>query len=129
MSEPKKKVEEKSPEVSQKASRRRFTKEYKQRILEEADRCTGQELGALCRREGLYSSHLRAWRRERSRGTLGAVPRGRKSKPDKAETEELALLKRQNARLTEKLRQAELIIEVQKKISEMMNLNRSENND
>ena len=126
MLEPLKKVEEKSPEVSEKASRRRFTKEYKQRILEEADCCSKHELGALYRREGLYSSHLRAWRRERLQGTLGTVPRGRKPKP---EAKELDLLKRQNARLTEKLRQAELIIDVQKKISEMMNLNRSESND
>jgi transposase-like protein len=125
MLEPLKKVEEKSPEVSEKASRRRFTKEYKQRILEEADRCTKQELGALYRREGLYSSHLRAWRQERSQGTLG-VPRGRKPK---AEAKELALLKRQNARLTEKLRQAELIIEVQKKVSELINRTRSESSE
>lgn len=126
MLDPLKKVEEKSPEVSEKASRRRFTKEYKQRILEEADRCSKQELGALYRREGLYSSHLRAWRQERSQGTLGTVARGRKPK---AEAKELALLKRQNARLTEKLRQAELIIEVQKKVSELINQTRSENSE
>jgi transposase len=126
MLDPLKEVEEKSPEVSERASRRRFTREYKQRILEEADRCSKQELGALYRREGLYSSHLRAWRQERSQGTLGTVPRGRKPK---AEAKELALLKRQNARLTEKLRQAELIIEVQKKVSDLINLSRIESTD
>ena len=126
MLEPLKKAEEKSPEVSEKASRRRFTKDYKHRILEEFERSSKPERGALLRREGLYSSHLRAWQQERSQGTLGTVPRGRKPKP---EAKELALLKRQNARLTEKLRQADLIIEVQKKVSEMINLSRSENAD
>ncbi len=130
MSEAEKRGPEKSPEVPEKATRRRFPLAYKQQILAEADQCTGPgELGALLRREGLYSSTLSSWRRQRKSGTLAGKQRGRKPKPNKNEARELAKLKRENARLTEKLRQAELIIEVQKKVSDMMGINRTEQND
>ncbi len=104
--------------------RRRFTAEYKLRILREADRCTQPgQLGALLRREGLYSSHLTTWRQHREEGTLaGLTPkrRGRKASPDAPLVAENDLLRRENQRLTAKLRQAETIIDVQKKLSEIL---------
>jgi transposase len=78
-----------SPEVSEKASRRRFTAEYKARVLDEADRCTEPgQVGELLRREGLYSSHLTNWRRQRKTG-LAPKQRGRKPKPNKQEQQKL----------------------------------------
>ena len=82
-------------------------------------------LGELLRREGLYSSHLSTWRRQRDAGVLaGLTPkrRGRKAKPKNPLADEVAQLQRENQRLTEQLRQAELIIEVQRKASEMLNI-------
>ena len=106
--------------------RRRFTAEYKLRVLRDADACTGPgQLGALLRREGLYSSHLTAWRKQRDEGTLaGLTPkrRGRKANPDAPVIAENERLKRENQRLAEKLRQAETIIEVQKKLSEILGI-------
>jgi transposase-like protein len=111
-----------SPEVSEKASRRRFTAEYKARILDEADRCTEPgRLGELLRREGLYSSHLTNWRRQRKAG-LAPKQRGRKPKSNKQEQQELDRLRRENNRLAERLRQAETIIGVQKKVCEMLGI-------
>ena len=119
-----------APEVTEKATRRRFTVAYKEQILAEADRCASAgDVGELLRREGLYSSNLSTWRRQRDSGTLGSGQRGRKPNPNKKETQELAQLKRDNARLTERLRQAELIIEVQKKVSEMMGIKLPEKDD
>ena len=115
-----------SPEVLERPARRRFTVEYKTRILAEADACSEPGmLGELLRREGLYSSHLSTWRRQRDEGALaGLTPkrRGRKAKPKNPLADELARLQRENERLREKLRQAELIIDVQKKVSEMLNI-------
>jgi hypothetical protein len=100
--------------------------EYKARILAEADACTGPgALGELLRREGLYSSHLATWRKQRDEGALaGLTPkrRGRRAKPKNPLSEEVARLQRENGRLKEQLRQAELIIDVQKKVSEMLNI-------
>ena len=111
------------PEVVVKAQRRRFTAEYKQRILQEADACTQQgEIGALLRREGLYSSHLSTWRRQRQQGELqGLTPakRGRKADPQAAEN---ARLVRETERLKAQLARAELIIDVQKKVSQLLGL-------
>jgi transposase-like protein len=110
------------PEVSEKPARRRFTAEYKARILDEADRCTEPgQVGDLLRREGLYSSHLTNWRRQREEG-LSPKRRGRKPAPNKKERQELERLKRENKRLAEELRQARLIIDVQKKVSEMLGI-------
>ena len=118
------------PEVVPVAERRQFNAAYKLRILAEVDQCTEPgEIGALLRREGLYSSNLSLWRRQRDLGTLATNQRGRKPNPNKKETQELAKLKRDNARLTERLRQAELIIEVQKKVSEMMGIKLPEKDD
>jgi transposase len=112
--------------VPEKPVRRRFTAEYKLRIVREADGCDqfGQ-VGALLRREGLYSSHLSTWRQQREAGTLaGLTPkrRGRKASPDAPLVADNDRLKRENQRLTEKLRQAETIIEVQKKLSELLGI-------
>ena len=114
-----------NPEVPEKAKRRRFDAAYKLRILEEADRCTEPgQLGELLRREGLYSSHLTTWRRQRDEGALEAW--SQEARPQ-AEAEgslgcENERLRRENQRLTERLRQAETIIEVQKKVSEMLGI-------
>ena len=111
------------PEVVVKAQRRQFSAEYKRRILQEADSCTQRgEVGALLRREGLYSSHLNTWRHQRARGELqGLTPakRGRKADPQAAEN---ARLLRETERLKAQLARAELIIEVQKKVSQLLGL-------
>ena len=115
-----------NPEVPERPVRRRFTAEYKLRILAEADACSEPgTLGELLRREGLYSSHLTTWRRQRQEGALaGLTPkrRGRKAKPKNPLADENEQLRRENQRLKEHLRQAELIIDVQKKVSEMLNI-------
>ena len=107
-----------------KAKRRTFTAEYKQRILQEADRAaaTSGGVGALLRREGLYSSHLVTWRRERQAGILEALKprkRGPRSEPNPL-AEENQKLRRQVGQLTEKLRKAEIIIDVQKKVAALL---------
>ena len=108
------------PEVNPKGKRRIHTAGYKARILRLADACTKPgELGALLRREGLYSSNLTTWRRQRDAGVVPPA-RGRKMDPATAERHEVARLDREVARLTEKLRQAELIIDVQKKIAALL---------
>ena len=112
------------PEVVPKAKRRQFTAEYRLRILLEADRCTERgHIGALLRREGLYSSHLSKWRQQRERGQLQALSskkRGRKSQDPSAE--KVAQLQRENERLRARLEQAEIIIDVQKKLSQLLGL-------
>jgi transposase len=114
------------PAVPEKPVRRRFTAEYKLRILREADRSTEPgQLGALLRREGLYSSHLTTWRQQRDAGTLaGLAPkrRGPKPNPDAPLLAENQRLRRENQRLVAQLRQAETIIEVQKKLSEILGI-------
>ena len=118
------------PEVVVQAERRRFTAKYKLHILEEADRCNGAgELGALLRREGLYSSYLSRWRRQRDQGQLQALAskkRGRKNAARDQRAEELVELRRENQRLQLRLQQAETIIEVQKKLSHLLGLTASE---
>lgn len=114
------------PEVVAKPARRRFTAEYKLRILQEAEhqRAPGA-IGALLRREGLYSTHLSAWRRERDRGalaTLRARRRGRKPDATHELRQQLAELEAEKQRLQERLRQAEAIIAAQKKLSEILGL-------
>ncbi len=115
-----------SPEVLEKPVRRRFGAKYKAKIVAEADACTKMgQVGELLRREGLYSSHLSNWRRQRDEGGLaGLTPkrRGRKPKTKNPLVDENELLRRENLRMKEKLRQAELIIDVQKKVSEMLNI-------
>jgi len=109
------------PEVVPKAKRRRFTKQYKLRILNQVDACTQPgQIGALLRSEGLYSSNLTKWRRQREAGQLGTKKRGRPG-ADPSE-KELVRLRAENVRLAKKLEQAEVIIEVQKKLSVLLGL-------
>jgi len=112
------------PEVLPRAKRKRFSTEYKQRILEEADSCTQRgQIGALLRREGLYSSHLSKWRQQRSQGQFeGLSPKKRGRKPQDRAVEEVARLQRENERLRARLEQAEMIIDVQKKLSQLLGL-------
>lgn len=111
------------PEVVAHAKRRRFTADYKQRFLKEVDAAKGSGgIGALLRRKGLYSSLLATWRNEREAGAhvaLAPQKRGPKSKrhPLQDETDKL---RRDNARLTEQLRKAEIIIDVQKKLGTLL---------
>ena len=112
------------PEVVAKATRRRFTAEYKLRILREIEsqREVGA-IGAVLRREGLYSTHLSAWRRERDRGALDALGRrrrGRQPDPSHGWRQRIAELETERDRLQERLRQAEAIITAQKKLSEIL---------
>lgn len=112
------------PEVPEKAVRRRFTAEYKRRILKEVDVCTEPgQLGRLLRREGLYSSNVTTWRRQAERGTLDALsPRKRGPKvqrPDPS-VRRIAELEKENQKLKAKLHQATLIIETQKKMAELL---------
>ena len=110
------------PEVTAIARRRRFTAEYKRTILEEADRCGPGQVGALLRKEGLYSSHLTAWRKQREvalRSGLAPRKRGRKSQHHPL-VQRVAELERDNARLRDALDKAEIIIDVQKKVATLL---------
>ena len=111
------------PEVPAQAQRRQFSAAYKQRILHDADTCPVGEIGALLRREGLYSSHLVLWRRQRARGELTALAPRRRGRPAPApEVQELARLRRENERLTHQLAAARTVIEVQGKVSALLGL-------
>jgi transposase-like protein len=111
-------------EVMAKAQRRRFTAEYKRRIVREADRCTKPgELGALLRREGLYSSHLTSWRAARDRGELAGLapkPRGPKVTPPDPRDKKLAEQEREIARWKQRAERAEALVEVQKKVAALL---------
>lgn len=113
-------------EVPEKARRRTFDRAYRLRIVKEADRCTESgQTGELLRREGLYSSQLSNWRRQRAEGSLSesnSKKRGRKSKQRDSAQEELEQLRREKEALVERLRQAEAIIEVQKKVSDLLGI-------
>jgi transposase len=110
--------------VTSKAKRRRFTAEYKRKILQEADACTESgQIGALLRREGLYSSHLVTWRHARERGELeGLAPkkRGPKAQEPNPLTQQLAALERENARLKAENAKLQIICDVQKKVSQLL---------
>ena len=119
-----------SAAVPEKPKRRSYTPEYKVRMVEEADACTQLgEIGALLRREGLYSSHLTDWRREYRSGAVERLARRRRGPKGKdplvRQKEEL---EGQVARLQQRLRQAERIIEVQKKVSELLGIPLMEGN-
>ena len=115
-------------EVTEKAVRRTFTADYKLKVLKDADACNvgDGKLGQLLRQEGLYSSHLLTWRKQRDEGSLAALePKKRGRKPTKSRDPvrvELEQLKREHARLQHRLQQAEAIIEVQKKLSQILGL-------
>jgi len=110
-------------EVVAQAKRRQFSDAEKRRILAAADRCKPGELGALLRREGVYSSSLSTWRRQREAVELAALApqkRGPKADPHRAEALQIAKLMRENQRLEDQLRKARLIIDVQKKVAALM---------
>lgn len=113
------------PEVSDRPMRRQFTVEYKLRVLREADRCREPgAIGSLLRREGLYSSHLSSWRQQRDGGALGAVPRkrGRPATPVHPDTKRLAQVEREKRDLERRLKKAELLLDLQKKVSEILEI-------
>lgn len=112
--------------MAAKAKRRRFTAEYKQRILREAEACKGHgELGALLRREGLYSSHLANWREQARAGAQAAlVPRKRGPEPKQVDERDrrIAELERENAKLARRAERAEALVEVPKKVSVLLGI-------
>ena len=114
-----------NPEVLARAKRRTYTGEYKQQVLAEADAARGSgEIGAVLRRHGLYSSHLTKWRQERKSGIIdGLAPqkRGPKAKANPL-TAENQKLRRDNERLTVRLRKAEIVIDVQKKVAMLLGI-------
>ncbi len=122
----KKNQERPDPEVPEKKPRRNFTAKYKLRILQEVENCTEPgEVGALLRREGLYSSNLTVWRKQKEQGILqGITPkkRGRKTKEMNPLARKVAELERKNRKLQDKLKKAEIIIDVQKKISQILEM-------
>ena len=117
------------PEVPEKRPRRKFTARYKLEVLKKADACTQSgELGSLLRKEGLYSSNLTTWRKQRDQGFLDAMSpkkRGRKKIEKNPLSKEVAILQGEVKRLRLKLKKAETIIEFQKKISEMLGISQN----
>lgn len=112
-----------STEIAVKPTRRKFTAEYKLKILQETDQCKPGDVGAVLRREGLFSSHLVGWRRERETGQMQALAprrRGRKPNPLEAENERL---RKQLARTEKRLEQAEIILDTQKKLCQLLGVN------
>ena len=114
-----------NPEVLARAKRRTYTADYKLKVLGEVDSASGSgEIGAVLRKHGLYSSHLTKWRQERRSGILeGLSPqkRGPKSKSSPL-TAENQKLRRENEQLTDRLRKAELVIDLQKKVAMLLGL-------
>jgi transposase len=114
-----------NPEVSARARRRRFSAEYKRSILKETDSCESGDVAALLRREGLYPSHLTTWRRQRESGEIAGLQprkRGKKPIPKSPLAGEVQRLTRENQCLQKRLRQAEIIIDVQKKLCDILGL-------
>lgn len=113
-----------NPEVRMQAERRRFTTEYKLKNLEEAEGCKEPgEVGALLRREGLYDSHLGRWRKAKREGRLGGGQKKQKvAKKVKELESEVSRLEAENGRLQKALEQAELVLDVQKKVSQLLGL-------
>jgi transposase len=114
------KSDNRDTEVVPKAKRRQFSDAYKNQILTEVDGCTkAGQIGSILRREGLYSSHLTTWRRQREQGESA----GRRGRPAKPEAEqEVARLRQENERLQHRLAQAEAVIDIQKKVSQLIGL-------
>ncbi len=111
------------PEVPEKAKRRHFSPEYKLRVVREADACRGEgQLGALLRREGLYSSHLTTWRRQRETGALAGMRARKRGPKGRGEDPRVKQLLRENARLQRELKQAVTIIDIQKKVAGILGI-------
>jgi transposase len=112
-----------STEIAVKPTRRKFSAEYKLKILQETDQCKPGEVGAVLRREGLFSSQLATWRREREIGLMqGLDPRRRGRKPHPLEAEN-ALLRKKLAQTERKLEEAGVILETQKKLCQLFGMN------
>ena len=113
-------------EVAEKAARRQFNAEYKRKILKEADACTREgEIGALLRREGLYSSHLSVWRAAQKRGEIaGLAPkkRGPKAVPPDARDRKIVELERETRRWKARAERAEALVDLQKKVSMILGI-------
>jgi transposase len=113
------------PEVESKAKRRQYSAAYKRHILNEADKGGPGAIASLLRREGLYSSHLTTWRRQRESGEIAGLEphkRGKKPVPKNPLAGEVHRLTRENQRLQKRIRQAEIIIDVQKKLCDVLGL-------
>ena len=111
------------PEVKPKATRRTFTAQQKLKILKETDELEPGELGAFLRRRGLYSSHISTWRKQREEGLLASLaPKKRGCPPKPPEARRITELERENAQLRKLLDRAETIIDVQKKVCELLGL-------
>lgn len=111
------------PEVPEVAKRRRFSADYKLRIIAEAEGCNEPgQVGALLRREGIYSSHLAAWRKQARQGLLEGLDKKRGRKANDPLVVENSKLRKQNQRLEKRLAQAEAVIELQKKLSEILGI-------
>jgi len=112
-----------NPEVVERPKRRTFTAEYRLSIVRQADACSASgEIGALLRREGLYSSHLAKWRHQRDAGALLALGERRGRKPASRAEVDNARLKRENARLTRDLEIAHRVIDIQGKVSALLGI-------
>ncbi len=120
-------------EVTAKPTRRRYTAEYKHKILREADTCTRPgDMGALLRREGLYSSNLTVWRKQRERRELEGLSqkkRGPSSKEKNPLAAKVATLERENRRLKARAERAEGLVELQKKVSEILGIELKHNGE
>lgn len=113
------------PEVLEKAQRRQYSAEYKLRVLREADATEPGQIGALLRREGLYSSHLNTWRRQREEGALSALSpkkQGPKVREKNPLARRVAELEAENQKLRRRLQEAQVIIEFQKKVSDVLGI-------
>ena len=120
------------PAVSEKAKRRHFTAEYKLRILQEVDQGKAPgDVGAILRREGLFSSNLTNWRRQRDKNALTGFAKQKRGPKAKRPDPRVKELERENARLTRRLQRAEVMLEIQKKASELLGipLNQLDEND
>jgi transposase len=111
------------PEVVEKAKRRRFTAEYRLKIVRAAEGCRGSgEIGALLRREGLFSSQLSTWRRQREEGALEGLRARKRGPKAKAVDPRVRKLEQENTRLVRKLKKADAIIAFQKKVHELLGI-------
>jgi transposase len=110
------------PEVVEKAKRRRFTPEYRLKIVRAAEACRDGEIGALLRREGLFSSQLSTWRRQREEGALEGLRARKRGPKAKAVDPRVKKLEQENARLERKLKKADAIIAFQKKVHELLGI-------
>ena len=113
------------PEVLEKPERRQFSAAYKLQILQETDSCEAGQIGAILRREGLYSSHLTCWRRQRQQGQMAALTehkRGRRPEPVNPLAAEVERLRRENQQLLKRMEQLELLVDIQKKTSRILGI-------